>query len=174
MRNPVIDSDFPDPEIIRVGEIYYMVSTTMYFMPGADILRSWDLAHWELVGHVFDLYRAHQDATLIESHALHDLTGPAESPVPLMDVSASVDAQGVVHVTAVNLSADEAVSTRVLVPGMDSARVRVRTLSGDIHAHNTFDVPEQVKPSPVEETALRQGECMVTLPPCSVTELTIT
>ena len=54
MRNPVIDSDFPDPEIIRVGEIYYMVSTTMYFMPGADILRSWDLAHWELVGHVFD------------------------------------------------------------------------------------------------------------------------
>ena len=124
--------------------------------------------------HVFDLYRAHQDATLIESHALHDLTGPAESPVPLMDVSASVDAQGAVHVTAVNLSADEAVSTRVLVPGMDSARVRVRTLSGDIHAHNTFDAPEQVKPAQAEETALRQGECTVTLPPCSVTELTIT
>lgn len=57
MRNPVIDSDFPDPEIIRVGETYYMVSTTMYFMPGADILRSWDLAHWELVGHVFDSLR---------------------------------------------------------------------------------------------------------------------
>lgn len=54
MRNPVIDSDFPDPEIIRVGDVYYMVSTTMYFMPGADILRSWDLAHWELVGHVYD------------------------------------------------------------------------------------------------------------------------
>lgn len=54
MRNPVIDSDFPDPEIIRVGNVYYMVSTTMYFMPGADILRSWDLAHWELVGHVYD------------------------------------------------------------------------------------------------------------------------
>lgn len=54
MRNPVIDSDFPDPEIIRVGDVYYMVSTTMYFMPDADILRSWDLAHWELVGHVYD------------------------------------------------------------------------------------------------------------------------
>ena len=124
--------------------------------------------------HVFDLYRAHQDATLIESHALHDLTGPAESPVPLMDASASVDAQGAVHVTAVNLSAGEAVSTRVLVSGMDSARVRLRTLSGDIHARNTFDAPEQVKPAKVEETALRQGECTVILPPCSVTELTIT
>ena len=66
MRNPVIDSDFPDPEIIRVGEIYYMVSTTMYFMPGADILRSWDLAHWELVGHVFDR---------LEDNAAHNLEG---------------------------------------------------------------------------------------------------
>ena len=64
MRNPVIDSDFPDPEIIRVGEIYYMVSTTMYFMPGADILRSWDLARWELVGHVFDR---------LEDNAAHNL-----------------------------------------------------------------------------------------------------
>lgn len=54
MRNPVIDSDFPDPDIIRVGDIYYMASTTMYFMPGADILRSWDLAHWELIGHAYD------------------------------------------------------------------------------------------------------------------------
>ena len=52
-KNPVIDSDFPDPDVIRVGETYYMVSTTMYFMPGGDILRSRDLVHWEFVGHVF-------------------------------------------------------------------------------------------------------------------------
>ncbi len=35
-KNPVIDSDFPDPDVIRVGETYYMVSTTMYFMPGGE------------------------------------------------------------------------------------------------------------------------------------------
>ena len=52
--NPVINSDFPDPDIIRVGDTYYMASTTMYFMPGGDILRSWDLVHWEFVGHVFE------------------------------------------------------------------------------------------------------------------------
>lgn len=51
--NPVINSDFPDPDIIRVGDIYYMASTTMYLMPGGDILRSYDLIHWEFVGHVF-------------------------------------------------------------------------------------------------------------------------
>lgn len=52
--NPVINSDFPDPDIIRVGKTYYMASTTMYFMPGGDILRSYDLLHWEFVGHVFE------------------------------------------------------------------------------------------------------------------------
>ena len=52
--NPVINSDFPDPDIIRVGDTYYMASTTMYFMPGGDILRSFDLVHWEFVGHVFE------------------------------------------------------------------------------------------------------------------------
>lgn len=64
VRNPVIDSDFPDPEVIRVGDVYYMVSTTMYFMPGADILRSWDLAHWELLGHVYDQLEANDGHTL--------------------------------------------------------------------------------------------------------------
>lgn len=52
-KNPVIDSDFPDPDVIRVGETYYMVSTTMYLMPGGDILRSRDLVHWEFLCHVF-------------------------------------------------------------------------------------------------------------------------
>ncbi len=51
--NPVINSDYPDPDIIRVGDMYYMASTTMFLMPGGDILRSPDLLHWEIVGHAF-------------------------------------------------------------------------------------------------------------------------
>jgi len=52
--NPIIYSDFPDPDIIRIEDTYYMISTTMHFTPGASILRSYDLANWELVGHVYD------------------------------------------------------------------------------------------------------------------------
>lgn len=52
--NPVIESDFPDPDIIRVGDTYYMVCTSMYLMPGGDLLRSYDLLHWEFVCHIFD------------------------------------------------------------------------------------------------------------------------
>ena len=53
--NPVTRMDYPDPDVIRVGDIYYMVSTTMYFMPGCEILRSYDLIHWEHAAYVYDL-----------------------------------------------------------------------------------------------------------------------
>lgn len=52
--NPVIKSDFPDPDVIRVGDTYYMVCTSMYLMPGGDLLRSYDLLHWEFVCHIFE------------------------------------------------------------------------------------------------------------------------
>lgn len=53
--NPIIKADFPDPDVIRVGDTYYMLSTTMHFKPGAIILRSYDMVQWEIVCHVFDV-----------------------------------------------------------------------------------------------------------------------
>ncbi len=52
--NPILKSDYPDPDVIRVGDTYYMISTTMHFMPGGAILRSYDLINWEFVTYVFD------------------------------------------------------------------------------------------------------------------------
>ena len=52
--NPVIYADMPDPDVIRVGNTFYMISTTMHFMPGALILRSYNLADWEIAGHVYE------------------------------------------------------------------------------------------------------------------------
>ena len=46
-KNPIIYADFPDPDVIRVGDTYYMVSTTMHHFPGATILKSKDLVNWE-------------------------------------------------------------------------------------------------------------------------------
>lgn len=54
-NNPILKADYPDPDIIRVGDTYYMLSTTMYFTPGGVILRSYDLVHWEIVSYVFDV-----------------------------------------------------------------------------------------------------------------------
>ena len=52
--NPLTYTDIPDADWIRVGEDYYMVSTTMYFCPGAPIMHSKDLVHWTIVNYVYD------------------------------------------------------------------------------------------------------------------------
>lgn len=52
--NPVINMDYPDPDVIRVGETYYMISTTMHFMPGGVILSSTNLVDWKIESYVFD------------------------------------------------------------------------------------------------------------------------
>ena len=53
--NPVLWADLPDPDVIRVGDYFYMMSTTMHLMPGAPVMRSKDLVNnWELTGYVFD------------------------------------------------------------------------------------------------------------------------
>ncbi len=53
-ENPMLWADVPDPDVIRAGDTFYMVSTTMHLMPGAPIMRSKDLKHWETVSYVFD------------------------------------------------------------------------------------------------------------------------
>ncbi len=45
--NPLISADFPDPDVIRVGDMYYMVTTTMFVFPGVTVLKSHDLVNWE-------------------------------------------------------------------------------------------------------------------------------
>lgn len=52
--NPMLWADVPDPDVIRVGSDYYMVSTTMHLMPGVPVMHSRDLVHWETVGYVYD------------------------------------------------------------------------------------------------------------------------
>lgn len=53
-RNPMLWADVPDPDVIRVGDYYYLTSTTMHLMPGGPIMRSKDLVNWETVSYLFD------------------------------------------------------------------------------------------------------------------------
>ena len=48
-NNPVIFADVPDLSMIRVGNTYYMSSTTMHMSPGVPIMSSKDLINWKLV-----------------------------------------------------------------------------------------------------------------------------
>src|ERR1044072_5513253 len=52
--NPLFYDEFSDPDLIRVGEDYYLTGTTMHSMPGLPVLHSKDLVNWELLGYALD------------------------------------------------------------------------------------------------------------------------
>ena len=54
-RNPIIFADVPDMSIVRIGNTYYMSSTTMHMSPGVPIMKSNDLVNWQIVNYAYDI-----------------------------------------------------------------------------------------------------------------------
>lgn len=67
----IIVSDYPDPDVIRVDDTYYMVSTTMHFMPGCVILRSYNLVDWEFASYVYDKLEDTDGQTLKDNRGVY-------------------------------------------------------------------------------------------------------
>lgn len=53
-KNPVLHADYSDPDVVRVGDDYYMTASSFNVAPGLPILHSKDLVNWELIGHALD------------------------------------------------------------------------------------------------------------------------
>ena len=53
-QNPIVYADIPDMSMIRVGDTYYMSSTTMHMSPGVPIMKSKDLVNWTIVSYAYD------------------------------------------------------------------------------------------------------------------------
>jgi len=54
-KNPIIFADVPDMSMLRLGDTYYMSSTTMHMSPGVPIMKSKDLVNWEIVNYAYDV-----------------------------------------------------------------------------------------------------------------------
>ncbi len=50
--NPILKGDYSDPDVIRVGSDYYMISSSFTYFPGIPLLHSRDLVHWRLINYV--------------------------------------------------------------------------------------------------------------------------
>ena len=123
--------------------------------------------------HVFEMYKGHQNATLLESWVeAHDV-GDDKVQLPNLQQSASVDENGRILVTVANISLKDSETLAVSVPGKEQAKVSVRVLTGSMDAHNTFDAPETVKPVDWTDYKQENGVLTVTVPPCSVTAITL-
>lgn len=64
--NPVIWADVPDLSITRNGDDFYLISTTMHLMPGAPVMHSRDLVHWEMASYVFNTLNDNSKYDLID------------------------------------------------------------------------------------------------------------
>ena len=60
--NPLFYDEFSDPDILRVGDDYYLAGTTMHTVPGLVILHSKDLVNWENISYCFDRFDFDDDA----------------------------------------------------------------------------------------------------------------
>lgn len=52
--NPVLNADYSDPDVVAVGDDYYLTSSSFNCVPGLPILHSRDLVNWEIIGHALD------------------------------------------------------------------------------------------------------------------------
>ena len=69
--NPLFYDEFSDPDMIRVGQDYYLTGTTMHAMPGLPILHSRDLVNWSFVTYVFDRLDLEPDFRLEDSKEIY-------------------------------------------------------------------------------------------------------
>lgn len=53
-QNPILFADYSDPDVIRVGDTYYMTASSFNYIPGLPILTSKDLVNWKLVNYAID------------------------------------------------------------------------------------------------------------------------
>ena len=66
--NPLFYDEFSDPDILRVGDDYYLAGTTMHSVPGLVILHSRDLVNWENISYCFDRFDFADDAFALRNH----------------------------------------------------------------------------------------------------------
>ena len=66
--NPLFYDEFSDPDILRVGDDYYLAGTTMHAVPGLVILHSKDLVNWENISYCFDRFDFSDDAFSLKNH----------------------------------------------------------------------------------------------------------
>ena len=56
-QNPILCADYSDPDIVRVGDDFFMVSSSFNHVPALPILHSTDLVNWTIINHVIDVYK---------------------------------------------------------------------------------------------------------------------
>jgi len=123
--------------------------------------------------HVFDLYKNHQNASLLESRAEASETGVGDYSVPDLDVCASEDENGAILATLANLSVSEPRDVLLRVSGGAVKSIAAKVLTGKAGAHNSFGNKNAVRPADFGPIEYGDGGAAFTVPACAVMALEI-
>lgn len=123
--------------------------------------------------HVMHMYRHHQGAKLLESSVTGiDEIGTDEWKVPKVTESVSKDKDGIITITLNNLSIESAEDVEVQLANGVYKVVEARIVTNsDMHAHNTFEAPEEVIEKDFDDYEVKGENILVKLPVNSVVEM---
>ncbi|MCQ2466537.1 MAG: alpha-N-arabinofuranosidase [Clostridia bacterium] len=124
--------------------------------------------------HVFKMYSAHQDNTLVESSIETTKIGIEEDfKVPNLTESVSKDADGKLHITITNLSCEEAYGIETNLVGSVVKSVKGSIITGKMDDKNTFDDPDCVKIVDFNGAKADGDKIVFDIPACSVLHLEV-
>jgi alpha-N-arabinofuranosidase len=124
--------------------------------------------------HVFEMYKVHHDATSLPVELGAPRYSLGKGSVPSLHASASRDAQGVLHLTVVNLDPNRPADVALKVSGAAPKRASGRTLTApSMTALNDFGAPPRVKPEPFTGAELQGDRIRLSLPSKSVTVIAL-
>lgn len=123
--------------------------------------------------HVFNMYKCHQDAELLDSYLETAEIGMGQWTVPNLQESVTLGKDGKIHVTINNLSVDESYPVEAIFTETAIKGVEGTILTGGMKDYNTFDEPEVVKTAAFAVDAVENNTVCFTMPPCSVVHLAL-
>lgn len=123
--------------------------------------------------HVFDLYKNHQDATLVESYVQTTTIGNEVYSLPNLHESVSISSSGHINVTLNNLSMSESYEIEGIFTDWKINQVTGNILTGKINDYNSFEQPNTVKPIQFKDFKITENGIKFMMPPCSVLYLEV-
>lgn len=122
--------------------------------------------------HVFEMYRHHQDATLIDSELIAGTIETTAGEIPALTKSVSVDAKGIIHITLGNADAEKVEKMEITLGKKEVTGVSSEMIKGAVNAMNTFE-HEAVSKEELSDLKFDGSTITLTLPACSVVHLAI-
>ena len=124
--------------------------------------------------HVFDMYKYHQDAELLDSTLETEIVGlEEENMVPNLSESVSIDADGVMNITMTNLDLEHAYPIETTILGKKVDSIEAQIVTQEMHAKNTFEDPENVTVRPFGDVEKVHAGIRFTIPACSVLHIAL-